>query len=368
VKVVLRLVQYIVALALFLAGALVVGVHVGAVLKGTSAPEGLGMPALALDLFKRALGSSPESPAWQMAPGLVLAAIGLMVARPPLNLTLAFRKPQEKQKSLRTIVHELTAPDSATRLKAAKTLTKLAKPSTIPAFIKALLDKTSEVRGQACEALENMTGLTFDYVDIAPEAVRKESVRQWLTWWQSNKAAILAGADPKTVGGGAPAAAGPGDDEELPNPDEEPGVGRGTPAPGGTAAVGSGTPQPGSVGAVGRGTPVPGGVSRQTPAPGGRNLSVGELLRRKRIREGTPLPGAMRSVAPTDATPDAAAVGGAPDAAAPDEAATEEASAPAAPPADVPAGAGPGDSPGADADDAAGDFLPSPDEELPPPE
>jgi hypothetical protein len=365
VKVALRLIQYVIALALFVAGTLIVGIHVGAVLKAAPpAPEGLGMPALALDLLKRALGSTPESPAWQMAPGLVLAAIGLMVARPPLSLTLAFRKPPERQKSLRTIVHELTAPDSATRLKAAKTLTKLAKPSTIPAFIKALLDKTSEVRGQACEALENITGLTFDYVDIAPEAVRKESVRQWLTWWQSNKAAILAGADPKTVGGGASAGAGLGDDEELPSPDGEPAIGRATPAPGGTAAVGSGTPQPGSVGALGRGTPVPGGVSRQTPAPGGgRNLSVGELLRRKRIREGTPLPGAMRSVA----GPDAAAVGGAPDAAAPDGAAPD-AAAQAAPPADVSAGADAGDAPGADAADGAGDFLPSPDEELPPPE
>ena len=326
------------------------------------------MPALALDLLKKALGSTDASPAWQMAPGLVLAAIGLMVARPPLNLTLAVRKPREQKKSLRTIVHELTAPDDATRLKAAKTLSKLAKPSTIPALIKALLDKTSEVRGQACEALESMTGLTFDYVDIAPEAVRKESVRQWLTWWQSNKAAILAGADPKTVGGGAPAEAGPGDDEELPSPDGGPGVPRSTPPIGENEALRDPTPPPGSVGAVGRGTPVPGGMGGAGAETGaGRNLSVGELIRRKRIREGTPLPGAMRSVAPSDATPDAAADEPV-DEGAPSEAEPEEAAAPAAQAPGDSAEAGAGDAPGSDHADGAGDFLPSPDEELPPPE
>ncbi len=362
-KTVLRVVQYIVALALFVTGALLVGIHVGAVLKGAPpAPEGAGMPALALDLLKKALASTPESPAWHMAPGLLLAALGLIIARPPIDLTLAFRKPPERQKSLRTVVHELTAPDGATRLKAAKSLTKLAKPSTIPALIKALLDSTSEVRGQACEALEKIAGLTFDYVDIAPEAVRKESVRQWLTWWQANKAAILAGADPKTVGvGAAPGPDAASDGDELPSPDDGPAVGRLTPPVGDNEAIRDPTPPPGSVGTVGRGTPVPGGVGRETPVPEvSRNLSVGELIRRKRARGATPLPGAVPSVAETDDAEPDAAPDAPPDAAAPEEAAPES---PFAPPADEPANAG-----GAGEAVHSLDDLPSPDEELPPPE
>jgi len=354
-KVVLRIVQYVVALALFAAGALLVGVHVGAVLKGAPpAAEGMGMPAMALDLLKKALASTPESPVWHIVPGLLLAALGLIVARPPVRIKLATKKPPEKQKSLRTVVHELTAPEVPVRLAAAKTLTRLAKPSTIPALIKALLDKTTEVRGQACEALEGMTGLTFDFLDIAPEAVRKESVRQWLAWWQSNKAAILAGADPKTVGGGQPSGT------EAGSGDQTAGVSRGTPQIGENEAIRDPTPSPGSVATVGRRTPVPGGVGRQTPAPGGgRNLSVGELLRRKRVREGTPLPGAMAAVEkPADTGPGAAVEDKAPETAEP------QATAPAVISADTDAAAPPPPEDGGDSED----FLPSPDDDLPPPE
>jgi len=347
-KVVLRIIQYVVALALFAAGALLVGVHVGAVLKGAPpAPEGMGMPAMALDLLKKALSSTPESPVWHIAPGLLLAALGLIVARPPVRIKLATKKPPEKQKSLRTVVHELTAPEDAVRLAAAKTLTRLGKPSTIPALIKALLDKTTEVRGQACEALEGMTGLTFDYLDIAPEAVRKESVRQWLAWWQSNKAAILAGADPKTVGGAQPSGT------EAGSGDQAAGVGRGTPQIGENEAIRDPTPSPGSVAAVGRGTPAPGG---------GRNLSVGELLRRKRVREGTPLPGAMAAVEKPAATgPDAAVEDKAPETAEP------QVAAPAVSPADIDSAAPPA-TPSPEEGGESEDFLPSPDDDLPPPE
>jgi len=335
VKVVLRIIQYIVALALFAAGALLVGVHVGAALKGAPpAPEGMGVPELALDLLKKALASTPELPVWHIAPGLILAALGLIVARPPLRIKLATKKPPERQKSLRTVVHELTAPEVSVRLAAAKTLTKLAKPSTIPALIKTLLDKTTEVRGQACEALENMTGLTFDYVDIAPEAVRRESVKQWLAWWQSNKAAILAGADPKTVGGAQPSGteAGSGDEASV--------VSRATPVIGENEAIRDPTPMPGSVAAVVRGTPAPGS---------GRNISVGELIRRKRVREGTPLPGAMAAVeTPTDTGPGASV-----------EEKTVETAAADTDAAPLPAPEDAGESE---------DFLPSPDDDLPPPE
>jgi len=341
-KIVLRIIQYVVALALFVAGALLVGVHVGVVLKGAPrAPEGMGMPAMALDLLKKALASTPV---WHIAPGLLLAALGLIVARPPLRIKLATKKPPEKQKSLRTVVHELTAPEVAVRLAAAKTLTRLAKPSTIPALIKALLDKTTEVRGQACEALEGMTGLTFDFLDIAPEAVRKESVRQWLAWWQSNKAAILAGADPKTVGGAQPSGTEAGSD------DQATGVSRATPQIGENEAIRDPTPPPGSVAAVGRGTPAPGG---------GRNLSVGELLRRKRVREGTPLPGAMTAVEkPADIGPGAAVEDKAPDTAEP------QATAPAV----SPAGADSTPLPAPEDEGESEDLLPSPDDDLPPPE
>ncbi len=347
-KVVLRLIRYVVALALFAAGALLVGIHVGAVLKGApAAPEGAGVAARALDLLMKALAGTPESPVWHIAPGLALAALGLIVARPPVRLTFATKKPPEVVRSLRTVVHELTHPDDAVRLKAAKTLTRLAKPTTIPAFIKALLDKTSEVRGQACEALEGMTGLTFDFVDIAPEAVRKESVRQWLTWWQANKAAIIAGADPKTLGGGATSEAAGGDDAALPRPDGVPGVARVTPLVGENEVVRDPTPLPGSLG----------GVGRRPPGAASRNLSVGELVRRKRER--TPLPGTLGALGALGGTGDAARDAlGPPSGVAPPAPSTPAASAPS----------DSGASGKADDPDAAEEFLPPPDEDLPPPE
>jgi hypothetical protein len=294
VKLVLRLLAYVVALALFAAGAFVIGTHAGAALSN-AASGGAEIGKLGVEeLARLVLADAPGSPVWQLGVGAGLAALGLLLARPVARVTLGFRRPKTAAtatKSLRSIAHDLGNPDPSVRLAAARTLTQLAKPATIPALVKALRDSKSEIRGQACEGLSKITGLTFDFVDIAPQSVRDESVKQWEAWWQTHKAAILAGRDPRSVGtvtGLEPAPvpvaeapepeAAPG--PELPPPDEE--------LP----------PPPADVEIIPEAVddsldktpakPMPAVGLPAQPESKGRNVSVGDLVRRKRQHQGSP--------------------------------------------------------------------------------
>lgn len=287
--------SYLVALALFAGGAYVFGAHVASCLAGAERP-----PAGPREVLELVVKGTPGSPTWQLAVGAALAAVGLLVARPVASITFGVRKPRA-ERSVRSLVHDLGSPDAAVRLEAAKALAELAEPGSIPALIRALRDPVPKVRGQACEALLGMTGLDFDFVDVASESVREASVKQWEAWWAANKAKILAGADPKTVGAG-PAPGGGGAPAQA------------TPRPSSRVAAGSGavrrtTP----VTPSGRVSPVPGStraVARATPAPTeARDVGLGELIRRKRERDKTPPPGGawLEEPAPEEPETEAAA-------------------------------------------------------------
>jgi hypothetical protein len=122
-----------------------------------------------------------------------------------------------------------------------------------------------------------MTGRTFDFMDVAPASLREESVRQWAAWWNANREAIKGGADPK----------------ELEPPEEAEGAGEAEADE--AAASGSGrgraTPRRGTGLTVGRATARPRGAG-ESEGGSGRGSSIRELVRRKRMRRGTPLPGA----------------------------------------------------------------------------
>ena len=101
--------------------------------------------------------------------------------------------------SAKQAVDGLRSSDPDVRLDAATSLRRAVDASTIPSLIGALMDPAEAVRGQACEALADITGETFDFVDIGPESMRAESVAMWRAWWRQNKDAILSGADPRKL-------------------------------------------------------------------------------------------------------------------------------------------------------------------------
>lgn len=292
-KIVLKLLQYLVGLALVVAGAYVMALALALGLSKAKVDVQKVAPADFAQLLRT--GAENADPLG-LAAGAGLAVLGLLVARPAFSIGLGGRSRKEREKSLDVLVQDLGDADSRVRLAGAQALTEAAEPSTIPALIRSLRDSVSKVRGQAAEALEHMTGLTLDFMDVAPKAVREESVRRWQDWWESNKAAILAGADPRSLG--AADDVEPIDDEAL-LPPEEP-LPAPTPRPGSVRAVERTTPPPGSVGAVDRTTPRPGAVGtvdRTTTPPGSLAaadrrkrsksavISLKEAVRRKHMRQ-----------------------------------------------------------------------------------
>jgi hypothetical protein len=233
------------------------------------------------------------------------------VAKTPFSITFAARRRPRKRPPFERAVQELSSPDPEVRLAALETLTAAAKPATIPHLIKALGDPTTKVRGQACEALASISGETFDFVDIAPVPMRAESVARWGAWWQANKDAILSGTDPRELAkepvGVPSAAASPAatpaagrrrrpprrktsktvpvspppseasagvfpDEPELPPLDDEE-----VPV---DEIVGAGAPAPAAPPPKAAGGPA-GGASKKS----GRNVSLGDMVRKKRMRE-----------------------------------------------------------------------------------
>lgn len=184
---VLRFARYLVALAAFVGGVYVLSTHLA------SPPgEGEERPPF-LELLKE--GTRGKEAAKWLALGLALAAAGLFLARPPFKLRIGrgLAAPVRSQ-DLRALAFDIRHPNVETRLYSAKRLTGAARPETVPALIQGLRDPDVRVRGQACEALAEITGgLTLDFVDIAPVEVREASVRQWEAWWQENKSKLLAG-------------------------------------------------------------------------------------------------------------------------------------------------------------------------------
>jgi hypothetical protein len=274
--------RYLLGAALVLAGAGYLGLRLAASLAG---PEDIFEKPLVEQLRLAVTGADPK----QLAVGGALALAGLLLARPVFSISIRFGRRRKarrgKKLSLEQAVEELRSADPEVRLDAVNDLLSAAAPSTIPALVRALGDPTTKVRGQACEALANMTGETFDFVDIAPESVRAESVAAWKAWWRENKEAILSGTDPRDVAGKPtgvaasavtrPAAASP----SPRSPATRPAASRGSrPSAGRTARTA----------AVRRPSPARERAPASdagTPAKPGRQASIGEIVRRKRMRQ-----------------------------------------------------------------------------------
>jgi len=197
--IVLKAVRYLVALALFVGGAYVLAIYVGAAVVEAGKAD---QPAVFLDLLKRGLSVEPQ---WWLGIGLGSVAVALLLARPIATVYIGGRERRQRKKSLQDLVDETGHPDQRVRLEAVTALAQIGNPQTIPALVRALRDATTKVRGQACEALENMTGLTFDFVDIAPKSAREKAVAGWVAWWREHQEEIRAGKDPRSIGRGGPA-------------------------------------------------------------------------------------------------------------------------------------------------------------------
>jgi ferric-dicitrate binding protein FerR (iron transport regulator) len=91
----------------------------------------------------------------------------------------------------RYIESERSQSDEKKRHMAARILSDLAQPWSIPDLIKLLADDDKEVRYQAAKALRRLTSLTFsrspeDWRD-RPRKSNEEALRKWQSWWQDNK-------------------------------------------------------------------------------------------------------------------------------------------------------------------------------------
>jgi len=278
-KIVLKLLQYLVALALVVAGACVMAI---ALAHGLAKAKVEVKPITDAAFLQQLRTGAENAEPLELGAGAGVVLLGLLVARPVLSVRLGKLGKKEREKTLETTLHDLGDAASRVRLAAAEALTEAAEPSTIPSLIRALRDSVSKVRGQAAEALEHMTGLTLDFMDVAPRAVREESVERWQDWWAANKAAILAGTDPRSLGEDADVElVEPVDDEALLPPEEplpppappsgaQP-VSRATPSPAATAPVSRATPRPAATGlrrAEAASAAQAGTVPRRTPVPG----------------------------------------------------------------------------------------------------
>ncbi len=305
-KIVLKLLQYLVALALVIAGACMMAI---ALAHGLAKAKVEVKPITDAAFLQQLRTGAENAEPLALAAGLGVAVLGLLVARPVLSVRLGKLGKREREKTLENTLHDLGDADSRVRLTAAEALTEAAEPSTIPSLIRALRDSVSKVRGQAAEALEHMTGLTLDFMDVAPRAVREESVARWDDWWAANKTAILAGTDPRSLGEGADVElVEPVDDEALLPPEEslpapappsgaQP-VSRATPSPAATAPVSRATPSPASTGTVPRRTPVPGSGAadrRRQRRSKSTVISLKEAVRLKHMRRDTSTTGSQEA-------------------------------------------------------------------------
>ena len=284
-KIILKLLQYLVALALVVAGAYVMAIALALGLANAK----VEVKPVTVAEFPQLLRTGAEhADPRALAAGAVIAVLGLLVARPVLSVRLGRRGKRDREKTLEATLQDLGDADSRVRLAAAEALTEAAQPSTIPALIRALRDSVGKVRGQAAEALEHMTGLTLDFMDVAPRAVREESVGRWEAWWDTNKAAILAGSDPRSLGEDAEVELVEPLDDEAVLPPEEP---LPPPAPSSAAEpVSRATPRPASTGAVPRRTPMPGsGAADRRRRSKSSVISLKEAVRLKHMRrDGSP--------------------------------------------------------------------------------
>ena len=305
VGLVFRIVRYLVGAAFVVVGAGYLAL--GLAMPLASMKDIASQPHL--DVVRHAFTNADPK---QLAIGAAVVLVGFLVAKAPFSITFAAKRRPRKRPPFERAVQDLSSPDPEVRLAALETLTAAAKPSTIPHLIKALGDPTTKVRGQACEALASISGETFDFVDIAPAPTRAESIARWEAWWQAGREAILSGTDPrelakepvgvpsaaaspaatpaagrrrrpprrktsKTVPVSPPPSEGPAgmvpDEPELPPLDDEEApldeiAGAGAPAPA--------APPPKAARAPG---------AKASPESG-RNLSLGDMVRRKRMREG----------------------------------------------------------------------------------
>jgi hypothetical protein len=307
VGLVFRIVRYLVGAALVLAGAGYLALSLAVPL----APGTLASGSR-LALLRTALEHADPK---HLAVGAAAALAGLLIARAPFSMAPAKGRARERKRlPPGKAVDDLRSADPEVRLEAATDLLSAARPSSIPALIKTLEDPTTKVRGQACEALANMTGETFDFVDVAPESVRAESVAKWRAWWEMNKDAILSGTDPREVAGAAAAPVGLSTAEpELPPLDDD----VPTREFAGAGAAASAAPPPGTTRAPDSG--------RRSSRKSGRNITLDDMRRKKQMREArqaargqprakpvTPKPGPAPPVPATPEEPEAADASGGP--------------------------------------------------------
>lgn len=316
-RIALRVLLYLVAAASFVSGAYVLAVEVGirAGEERAKIEPARPQPPMYDSVLRAVEGASPAG----LALGLGGVVLGLLLARPFATIRVGARG-DDRKRTLQDIVNDAFHQDQNVRLEAVSALSKLCKPQTIPALIRALRDNVTRVRGQACEGLENMTGMTFDFMDVAPKSARDKAVLRWTEWWKRNERAILSGADPRSLAEEGAASSGEEQDFDamvaaaaerasgrpssrvgpaIPTPSPEPrppAAPAPVPSPPGedVPAVPDSpgdAPPSGGVGAPGA-PPTPGGVGRVTPVPG--SISLGEYVRKKREREssrvGKPVP------------------------------------------------------------------------------
>jgi hypothetical protein len=74
--------------------------------------------------------------------------------------------------------------------------------SAIPQLIERLEDDDVSVRMMADRSLRDMTGRDFGYVAHAPEPERRQTVRRWREWWDSE--GRTGAASPAGQTGGKP--------------------------------------------------------------------------------------------------------------------------------------------------------------------
>jgi HEAT repeat protein len=91
----------------------------------------------------------------------------------------------------RYIQSERSRSDLDKRRRAAKILSDIAQPQSIPHLIELLADDEPEVRYQAAKALERLTrhtqGTRLEDWRDQPRAALEGSHKQWQAWWEKNK-------------------------------------------------------------------------------------------------------------------------------------------------------------------------------------
>lgn len=86
------------------------------------------------------------------------------------------------------------------RAQAVMTVDEQKNRAAIPLLIKRLEDDNVAVRLDAIDALGDMTGKDFGYVAWDAELRRREAVRRWQDWWNTQSPGAPARADSSTGG------------------------------------------------------------------------------------------------------------------------------------------------------------------------